>query len=361
MSEPTPDEGLTGPDSADAGVRSDRALGGAPRGVDSESFVTAASGYLRIAAWVAVPATLLGSFLLPGLRGSAQESVVVGWERVSNALAYSLAAVACLLVLWGATALGRETRLSWSIRLPLIAIGAAALALGLPAFATRLHAVPALALAMVVSFASLFSGVKALREAHTRAAGAILACYGLAGLSHAAAWRAATVAGEHAEVGLYRLGRGFSTMELVFEALGFLIAGAWIATRSRLRGRLSANLAAVLAIAVVWVAARDLVSPSTVDRVLRAAVLHHLPAPTPLYLDRVLPGLAIGALFMAVAALVQESRSAIPTLVALTLLARGRSDVPLQSWLAVIAAQWLALSSIDQKTMWQGLLGKPRS
>ena len=103
----------------------------------------------------------------------------------------------------------------------------------------------------------MVAATSTLRVAHTRAVGALLALLALSGLLRPIGWELTALAGERASLGLYHAGRAFATLTVAVQAFAALLAAAWLGTRSRVRGRMLANAAIVMAFAITYLAARD--------------------------------------------------------------------------------------------------------
>ncbi len=79
--------------------------------------------------------------------------------------------------------------------------------------------------------------------------------------------------------------------------------------------------------------------------------------PSPYGLDALATFLVPASLLLAFAAAAQPNQVvAIAATMALALVSRGAFDAPLRALCGVVAAQWAALSCIDQRAMWRTLI-----
>jgi len=309
---------------------------------------------LVLTAALGVGAKTLGVLLTPGMRGVAAQRAVDLTELASATLGYTFAALLVALVCGGSFELARVRRIGVTARGVVVAVAGLVVALASPAVVQRLHAFAALALAIVTGLVVLVAGVTAARSAQTRAVGAVLALFSFSGLLRPIAWQLAGAAGERASLSLYHLARGVSTAAVAVQAGATLLAAAWLGTRSRVRGRLLANGAIVLAFVITYLAAREGEGPpSALEGVLRGSLAQAAGVPAPYALGSIAAFLVPASILLAVVALVQRAQPpAVLAALALALLSQGGFDVPLQALAATAAAQWALLAMVDERSIW---------
>jgi hypothetical protein len=316
-----------------------------------------AGSALVLAAVVGAAAKLLAVLVAPGMRGVASQHAMELTETVSATLSYTFAALLVALICGGSFELARVRKVGVASRGSVVAISGLAVALASPAVVQRLHTAAALALALVASVIALVAAVATVRVAHTRAVGAVLGMFALSGVLRPVAWEVTAFAGERASLGLYQGGRGLATFAVAVQALGALLAAAWLGTRSPLRGRLLANLAIVIAFGVTYLAAHDAGdAPSAIEAVLRGSLSQATGVPLPYGLASIAAFLVPATILLALVSLVQRAQPRVVLgALALALLSHGAFDVPLQALAITAAAQWTLLAMADERSVWATL------
>jgi hypothetical protein len=317
-----------------------------------------ASSALVLTAVVGAAAKVLGVLVAPGLRGIASQRTVDAVEIISATLGYTFAALLVALICAGSFELARVRKIGVLSRGTVVAVSGLVVALASPAVVQRLHNMAGIALAVVASIIAVVAAIGTIRVAHTRIVGAVVGMLALSGLLRPLAWALTTLANERASLGLYNAGRGLTTVAVVVQALAALLAAAWLGTRSRLRGRLLANGAIVLAFAITYVAARDSGdTPSSLEAVLRSSLSQAASLPLPYGLSSIAAFLVPATILLALVAVVQRAHPpAVLAALALALLSHGAFDVPLHALAVTAAAQWAMLAMIDERTMWSALV-----
>lgn len=322
-----------------------------------------ASGALLLTGALAIVAKIAGVVVLPGMRGVAVQSSVDAMDVASSALGYTLAGMLVALVCGGSFELARTTRIGIFARGLIVAMSGLVIALASPAVVQRLHTVGTLSLAGVTSFVAFTSGVVALRNPRTRALGAIFLLFSLCGLLRPVAWGLVGMAGERASLAMYQAGRWCGTGAVVTHMLGTLIAAAWLATRSRFRGRLLANVAVILAFAITYIAARETEAPETEAlAILRTSLIQAASNSLSFGMSAIAAFLLPVSLLLAIVALLQTKQPvALTVAFALALISQGAFDVPMQALAITAAAQWTLLAMVDDRAMWTAIIGKERA
>jgi hypothetical protein len=317
-----------------------------------------AAWLLRIAAFSAVAAGLMGLIVAPGVRGNANERAVVAAERTAATLSYFLVGLLVALLLWGALELVRTQRVGRFARVSLIGGAAAVVAMSSPGLRDRLPPPLAVLVAAAATVATITGGWISARTPHTRALAGILFAFSFAAVARLGAWELATVAGDRASVQLFGVSRGLATAGVLFEASAQMIAVTWLGSRSRSAGQLGSTAALVIAYLVTWGVSRGVHSGASPWQAVVHTALADAPGmPPPYGLDAVATFLVPASLLLALVAAAQPNQVvAIVSTVALALVSRGAFDAPLRALCAVAASHWAALSCADERAMWRTLI-----
>jgi len=313
---------------------------------------------LRTTAVSAFVAALAGVLVAPGLRGLASDHVVETSNRLAWTLAYFLTGLLVTGIVVAAIELSRATRARsmWNA----FAVSAAGLtvALAVPAIVHTLPTLMAASLAIVTSTVVGAAALQGLRAKHTRAVGVMMLALAMSGLLRVFAWNLARIAGDAGNTGLYSAARTVATAGLGLEAVGQLVAAAWLGTRSRFLGQALSSVA----IGVAWIltvsasyGANATAKPWQVAAHIALASATGLPKPYgPSGLAVFL--LAASILLAGVAAVQRHQVTGVLMALALSLIGRGAFDVPMHALAATTASLWLMLAVTDERAMWQALL-----
>ena len=351
-------EGPVGNGAASGGDPSEAPPEPARSAVAPMSSAMAAGWLLRTGAILAVVAAAVGVVVAPGVEGNAGDWIVkwVEWGSAGFAILTWLLLVA--LTFWGAVELIRAQPI------PIVVRGAMLVGIGgvfvISVWGLRDSLLPRMAvlLAASASVTALAGAYASARAPHTRAIAGVLFAFAFASILRLAAWEVATVAGDHASTEVYKASRILVTIAVVLEAIGQLVAAAWLGTRSRLTGQLASSAALVLAFAVTWGVAQGVHAGAWVwQAVLHKALGDAAGIPSPYGLDAVATFLVPAAILLAlVAALQPRQVVAVVTALAFVLLSRGSFDAPLRALCVVVASVWAALAGADERAMWRHLI-----
>jgi hypothetical protein len=314
---------------------------------------------LRVTAFAAVAAGVTGLIVAPGVRGNANETVVVAADRAAAALAYFLVALLVALVAWGATELVlRAHSIGVPSRIALVVAGVAVVFLSASGLFDRLAPGQAVLVAAAAIVAVIAGAVVSARAPHTRAMSGVLFALAFAAIARLAAWELAMAASERASVQLYGVSRGFATAGVMFEAVSQLVAVTWLGTRSKLAGQVGSSAALVGAFVITWGVARGIHSDASLWQAMLHTALADAPGvPPPFGLDAVATFLVPASLLLACVSAAQPRQVvALMATLSLGLMSRGSFDAPLRALCAVAAAQWAALAGTDERAMWRALI-----
>ena len=144
---------------------------------------------------------------------------------------------------------------------------------------------------------------------------------------------------------------------MIFEGLGQIAASMWLSMRTRITGRIFANLAIVGALLVTWGAAQGVHTGAPMwQSALHTALADASGVPPPYGLNAVATFLTAAGILLALAALLQRGSPApIVCALALALIARGSFDVPLRALSITAAALWTTLTMLDPRALWASL------
>jgi len=303
---------------------------------------------LTMTAALAIVAKIIGTIIARGLHSNVGDTIVETFDTLSATFAYTLAALLVALVCAASFELARVTRIHVAARASVVGVSGLVVALASPAVVQHLHTYASLALSVTTSLIVLVAGVTTFRAPRTRILGAVLALLAFAALMRTVGWELAMVGAEAPNPRLLDVGRVLATLAVAIHTVALLLSAVWIATRSKLRGRILANVAVVLAFVVTYFAARSSDTPSVTEAVLRASLGDLRGMPEPFGLVSVAAFLLPASILLASAALLQSTEP--PVLVAslaLALLSHGAFDVPLQALAIAAAAQWTMLAMAE--------------
>ncbi len=329
-----------------------------PTPVSPASPLLSSAWLLRAAAFSAVAAGAMGTIVAPGLHGNAGEDVVVVADRFSDALAYLLVCALLTLVLVGGLELIRAREIQTVPRGTLVGGGAAVLLLSLVGLRDRVPPLISVLLTATAAITCLAGAYCAARAPHTRAAAGVLTAFAFAAIARLAAWELAMRAGDTASLQMFGASRGLATAAVFLEAAGQLTAITWLGTRGRATGQLACSAALGIAFILTWGVASGVHSGAAPwQAVLHTALADVAGVPSPYAVAGLATFLVPASLLLALVAASQPKQVvAIVAAMALALVSRGAFDAPLRGLCAVVAAQWAALASGDERAMWRTLL-----
>jgi hypothetical protein len=314
----------------------------------------------RTTAIAVVLATVTGVLVAPGLRGLARDNVVEISNRLAWTLGYFAAGLLAAGIVGGALELSRGARArnGWTA----FAVSAAGLSLVLITRAVigPLPPIMSVAVAVVTAAVVAAAGIEGVRASHTRAVGVLMLAMATSSVLRIIAWDLARRAGDAGNTTLYGVARGVATAGLGFEALGQMVAAAWLGTRSRFFGQVLSSAA----IGLAWIltlsasyGATASARPWQVAAHIALASASGLPQPYgPNGLAVFL--LAASILLAAVAASQPRQVVSVVAALALGLIGRGTFDVPMRALAATTGALWLMLAVTDERAMWRALIAQ---
>jgi hypothetical protein len=304
-------------------------------------------------------AGVMGVIVAPGVHGNASEAVVVAADLASATLACFLFVLLVPVIVLGGVELAKTRGIPVVVRAVLVAGGATAIALSLPALHDR--SLPPLPVWLSASTAvtSLAGAYAAARTPHTRALAGVIALLALAAIARLGAWVLATRAADAISIAMFAYSRDLATAGVLLAACGQLFAVMWLGTRGRWAGQLASSVALVCAFIVTNAVAAGVHSGALLWQAMLHTALADAPGvPPPYGLDALATFLVPASLLLAlVSATLAKQVVAVVATMALTLVSRGSFDAPLCALCAVAAAQWAALASVDERAMWKALIG----
>ncbi len=307
------------------------------------------AGVLRVTAIVAVVATSLGVVIAPGLHGNASEATVVLWDRIARVASTFMFVLLSGVAIHGAYVLARAPRLPLAPKTVILLGTFVSLVLATPALQHRLPALFAVVLAMAANVTGIVAGICALRTPVTRGAGLVVVLMSLSATATLFGWELAVLAGERASIPLYGVSRGFATAAVAFETFALMSASVWVSSRSRLTGQIPASLALGVAFIATWAVAKGKPSEAKLwEWILITSLGDHVAVPHPFYIGSLATLLACASLTIAlVVALQPRQMVGVVGPLALAIVARGETAVPLRALAVVAAALWLSVTVAD--------------
>jgi hypothetical protein len=317
-----------------------------------------ASLLLRLTALVAFFAAVMAVLVAPGLRGLAKDVIVEPSNQLSWTLAYMMSGLLMTAIVMASFELTQSLRLGSGAKAVVVLGAGAVMALAAPALARPLPTGVSAALATAAAISALAGAWQGFRASHTRAVALVMASFAVAGLLRVIAWFVAKNAGDAGNTRLYAVACGIATAAVAFEALGQMVAAAWLGTRSRFGGQVLSSVA----IGMAWIITRSASHGASVSATWWEAGLHTalatasgLPQPfgPPVFTAFLL---AASILLAGVAAVQRRQVVAVIAALSLSLLARGAFDIPLHALAAAAAGLWITVAVSDQRAMWRSLL-----
>jgi len=306
---------------------------------------------LRAFALIALAGAVIGRALAPALPGS--RAGIGLWIAIFDRSAAVLAQLTCVFGFLIVTRLLlsglRERKLGITYRLLALPLAAASATLVLASGREALPPHFTLGVAASSAIVALASAAHALSSARTRAVGLVLGLAGTAALVFAVARLMSINASERALASLFDTSRSIATFGFVLDIATMAIAALWLASRRWLRLAVTLSVLLTIAALFAWNAARSTTYDQALWQVLLARTLDELvrhPAPlVPLFVRHAVEVLAL----MTAGALLLARPRALPlqTALALTLMSRASTDIPLFALLLLVAALLAALASLD--------------
>ncbi len=317
--------------------------------------------YVQQVALLGVMAVLFGRSLAPALRG-AREGLdrVIGYADLAGGLtSYLFAFIGLSAVIVEIMLTFREKRFSVVYRVAATALGLTVVSLVAPAFREPLPERASIGAALASALVALCASYEAMTVARTRALGVLLVTAGTAALLHLCATVLAWHAGEHALYRAAAVARLLATGSVLFDTIALLTGFAWLTTRTSQTTVWGARVALFVACVLAWGAARG--GPhngSPLWQIVTYRAVERLLAPPPPYvwvpyryvLETCAPLLGIVAVF---------ARGQMPAVIgalALALIARPTTDVPLSALALTLAALSTPLAARDDRGMWAVLM-----
>ena len=317
--------------------------------------------YVQQVALLGVLAVLVGRSVAPALRGAREGlDMVIRYADFSGGLAsYLFAFIGLSAVIVELMLTFREKRFSMVYRVAATVLGLTVVSLVAPAFREPLPERGNIAAALASGLVAIFASYEAMAVPRTRALGVLLATAGTAALLHLGATVLAWHAGEHALYKSALFARGLATASVLFDTIALLTGFAWLTTRSTLSTVWGARVALFVACVLAWGAARGGPNDGApLWQVVTYRALDRLLTPPPPYvwipyryvLETCAPFLGVVAVFA------RGQMPAVTGALALALIARPATDVPLSALALTLAALTTPLAARDDRGMWAVLM-----
>lgn len=329
----------------------------APDSAPVSSVAGLGGGLLRAIAGLALVATVIARGLAPALPGST--AGIPGWIRASETAAMLLSQ---LLVVSGALVVFRllirtlrHSELGVVYRLLAVPFGAAALTIIMASARSPARPALALVLAVITSIVAIASTFPTLASPRTRAAGFVLGIVGTASFVHVLARLLAIRASEQALASLFTIAQSISTLSFVLDVASIALIAVWLGARNRSRAAVVAVALVGVSALLAWGAVRGSSYDAPLWQVLASRSLAGMTRhPAPLVLAPLRYSVEALALLTAAVTLVLPRRiQPVQALLALALLARTSTDIPLCALCLVIAALLGPLASLAERSVAQ--------
>ena len=296
---------------------------------------------LTLFAAIAFVASSVGRSMAPALFGAATglASFIDRTEHVASMLSQVVAAGGVAFALRSVATTFTQTSLGIGYRMLIIPAGTAASVLTMAATGRVLEPELGCALTIAALAAAAASAALAMLSPGTRAVGFALALSALAGAFDLAGIRLSQSALENASAGAYKAASVLVTVGFGFEVLLVILVFGWIAQRRGGRALLLTFLSFVLV--MVWgLALRGALRTGAAawQVVVARAVTSWLRSPAPLVPPAARLILEAASTVGTLGALAASRRAPLAALLALCLLARGATDIPLPALLLLVAA-----------------------
>ena len=314
---------------------------------------------LRTGALVSIAASVLGSIVVPGLRGLASDAVITRWEHVSAGTAYVMGLLLVGLLLTGALDLMRAPKVALGARAMIFFGASGVVAMLVPAFTHALTVFGSLLLVVATLFVVIGAAAAGIRAPHTRALALVQLALGIAAACRLIGWGMGTMWND--SLRMYSIGRTFSAGGIIAEGVATSVCVTWLSTRRRMSSSIAAAAAILAAFMLVWLLSRAEVSSPVWQNMLRAGITEQVTPGVQATLRTLEAFFITASILLALACVATRSQLTVVVCgLALALLGRGAFDVPLRALAASVAGLWTALAAVDERAMWRVLRPPPQ-
>jgi len=319
---------------------------------------------LQVAA-VGIVASVVGRAVAPALRGAGEgiDRLITYTSLVGSFATYLFAFTGLVVLVLELAVTFREKRFAIAYRAAAAVASACVVALVVFAFRAPLPERASVLSALVSGGLALFASKEALVVRRTRALGVILAAAAIAALLHLSASLLGWYAGARAIFQLITAGRVLATLSVVFDAVALLTAFSWLTTRRQPATPWIARGALLLGFVLAWGALRGAREGAPLWQLVASRALDRLvpSPPAPLIWPMMRALLEAWAPLLGAAALLARGQMpAIAGSLALALIARPATDIPLSAMALALAALSAPLAARDDHGMWATLMANSR-
>lgn len=289
--------------------------------------------------------TVFGRALAPALPGA--RAGFETWIRLGE----QLGAILSQAALWFGTiavvilllSTLRASRLSVLYRLAAAVFSAGILTVCMSAFQHRIHADSLLIIALSGGFLAVWAALLAARQAYARGPALVLACASLFGLAQVIARSLALYSSENALPSLFQTSRTLASVGFAFDLSALFLASLWFTVKQPSRNSILLGLVSLLVAPLVWAGLSGHAHDANLFQILTARSLQSLtPHPAPWLPASVRFCVEIYSLGLAACVLLySRERLFGSAVIALALLTRGSTDIPLCA-LSLLCAALLA-------------------
>jgi hypothetical protein len=312
-------------------------------------------GWLRAIAAAALVAVLTGRSIAPALPGSATGiGPWISWsERAAAYFTQLFVFAGCLVAVWLQLATLRERRLGFTYRVITVPVVAGVVTLVMASCTAPLTPSWILGLGACAAGLAAVATPRSLAAVQTRAAGLILGLGAIAAILQVAARVVAMHASDHALPALFSVARAVTTGATILEVVSLTVAAAWVAVARRYASIVGLLCVVGLAVVLSWGASRGGHYEASFWQVLTSRALAEMTRyPTPYLLPVLRHALEVSTLGLTTLVLLSRHRShAVHAVVALVLLVRGATDIPVYALALTLAALIAPLASLHAEAV----------
>ncbi|MEZ4375334.1 MAG: hypothetical protein R3B07_31265 [Polyangiaceae bacterium] len=301
-------------------------------------------------AWLLLCASVFGRALAPALPGARAgfERWITWGDRFGSIFSQAALLVGTVTTVLLLLTNLKQNGLGIVYRLLMAVFGAGTLTVVMTAHRHRIRADSVLVVALVTSVLAFWSSLPAARNPRSRGAALVLLTAGLSALTHTIARALAIYASDNALVSLFGVARGVATVGMLFDIAALVLSVLWLWVPKPKVGAMVLGIGTLLAVLLVGAAASGSSPDASLFSVLADRALTELTQhPAPLVPQAVRAGVEVLAFALAAGALLQGAERRLSgVVIALAILARGSTDIPLCALSLLLAALLAPLAAV---------------
>ncbi|MCB9588500.1 MAG: hypothetical protein H6718_24035 [Polyangiaceae bacterium] len=315
--------------------------------------------------WLLLLASVFGRALAPALPGARAgfERWITWGDRFGAVFSQAALLVGTVTTVVLLLTNLKQNGLGIVYRLLMAVFGAGTLTVVMTAHRHRIRADSVLVVALVTSILAFWSSLPALRTPRSRGAALVLLAAGLSALTHTVARALAIYASDNALVSLFGVARGVATIGMLFDVGALVLSVLWLWVPKPRVGATVLAVGTLLSVLLVGAAASGSAPDASLFAVIADRALTELTQhPAPLVPQTVRAGIEVLAFALAAGALLQGAeRKLSGVVIALAILARGSTDIPLCAMSLLLAALLAPLAAVPHGDKSSELALEPRA